>query len=381
VKCPNCGRLDFEASEICPRCGEPMPPGSGEHSTGSREQPAVSASKTPAPPAPGPLFSPPPASAVEPQEDKKPLKTEKLEPKPEPDHARVPIPPEPDPIGQSTSKPDSVEEKRPTPPAPKDPPTGQEAQPLKPKAGKNGGEIRRESGTWSSDNYKRAASGSSGSRPKPQIDTMYPPSDFVEKARARVPTPPTRPTIREGGKIVPESYAHDSATFSSELSTDWIEKYARVHVTRMPDTAGIGVRIWAFVIDWLLLTAMGVVILLAGRLVVTILDGRQYTPIEMLRILALPVGGVWVVAIMFYMTIFTAASGQTPGKLAMDLRVFYADGHPPSLPRAALRSLIYILGIIPLGAGLWWVFSNNQRRALHDIAAGTSVLTVYHKKK
>lgn len=380
MKCTNCGRLDFESSEVCPRCGEPMPPGSGEHSSASREQPIVPAAKTPEPPAPGPLFSPPAATATEPEEEKKPLQTKPLEPDIREKEAALPAPPAPKPTVIPEPRPALERPVTPPPQAKSFEPAREETRPAKDTARESSAEKRKESGTWSSDSYKRASAGSSGSRPRPAVDDMYPPNDFVEKARGRTPPLITRPPIREGGKVVPESYQHDSATFSSELSTDWIEKYARTHVLRSPETASIGMRAWAFTIDWLLLTAMGVVILLAGRLVVTLLDGRQYAPFEMLKILAFPIGGVWFVVIMLYLTIFTAASGQTPGQLAMDLRVVGENGYPPPLPKALLRSLLYVLGLIPLGAGLWWVFIDEKRRTLHDLAAGSTVLSIAHKK-
>lgn len=347
MKCPNCGRLDFDNSEICPRCGEPLPPGSGEHSSTSGEkvksvQPPDENSKESLP-----LFSQSKkVDTTTPQE-----KTDSHEKK----RAKEPTPPptEKKTVASASRKkeltpPPAVEKKREEIPPPPPPATGHTIPKITRTA-----ETKDSRSSWS---------GSSG-------------SDFYKRTSAS----PRSVYIEKGKFTTPEPYIKDSATFSSELSTDWIEKYARSHVVKTSNTAGIGMRIWAFFIDWLLLTAMGVVLLLAGRLILMVVNGGGISPAEQLKVLLIPTTALWLVLVFLYLTIFTAVSGQTPGMSAMDLRVATQDGRNPDFKKSALRSAVYLVGLIPLGAGHWWALLNEEKRALHDITAGTMVLSVIQK--
>jgi len=190
-------------------------------------------------------------------------------------------------------------------------------------------------------------------------------------------TPPVKTDRVIEHQTTPAPYHADSATFSSELSTDWIEKYARSHVSPIPERAGLGVRFWAGLLDWILLTAIGVVVLLAGRLMIALLNGAQYTPWELLRLLSLPAGGVWIVLVILYFVIFTVTTGQTPGATVMDIRVIDASSnHLPSAGKAFVRMAVYIAGILALGAGCWAAIFDPNRRTWHDRATGTKVTPV-----
>jgi uncharacterized RDD family membrane protein YckC len=74
-----------------------------------------------------------------------------------------------------------------------------------------------------------------------------------------------------------------------------------------------------------------------------------------------------------YTTVLHALGGQTIGKMLVGIRVVLADGEPPPVGTALLRFLGYFAsgGILTLGfvmAGL-----RHDKRALHDLIAGTRV--------
>lgn len=347
MKCPNCGRLDFDNSEICPRCGEPLPPGSGEHSSTSGEKAKPVPSVEEESKESLPLFSQSKKadtikSQVKEESSGKPVEKETSAP-----------------LTEKKAVPSVSKKKEPTPP-----PVERKAEKTAPQVSSSESsfpKVLRTEGSGERDS-RSSWSGSSG-------------SDFYKRTSAS-----PRPTYIEKGKFTsPEPYVRDSATFSSELSTDWIEKYARSHVVKTSNSAGIGMRVWAFFIDWLLLTAMGVVLLLAGRLILVVVNGGGISPGEQLKVLILPVGALWFILVFLYLTIFTAVSGQTPGMSAMDLRVATQDGHQPDLKKSVVRSAVYLVGLIPFGAGHWWALLNEEKRAIHDIAAGTVVLSVIQK--
>lgn len=176
----------------------------------------------------------------------------------------------------------------------------------------------------------------------------------------------------------PSPYTTDNATFSSELSTDWIDRYSRVHVHPLPQRAGLGVRFWAGTLDWLILFAALAVALLIGRFLLPFLNDMQYKPSELFKILFLPVGGFWFVLSVLYLTIFTVTTGQTPGAGIMDIKVVDAAflTRSPSIAKAFIRAMAYIGGVALLGAGCWFALFNPERNTWHDKVSGTKVLPV-----
>lgn len=80
-----------------------------------------------------------------------------------------------------------------------------------------------------------------------------------------------------------------------------------------------------------------------------------------------------------YFTIFTAAGGQTIGKMAAGIRVVPADPAAGALERvlfgqAALRTAACLVSVLPLGLGLLPSLIGRDRRALHDRLADTRVV-------
>ena len=74
-----------------------------------------------------------------------------------------------------------------------------------------------------------------------------------------------------------------------------------------------------------------------------------------------------------YFGAFTAACGQTIGKMAMRIRVI-ADDTPLDPARAARRTLLSAISLLAAGAGFIPVFVDPDHRALHDRVAGTRVV-------
>ena len=102
------------------------------------------------------------------------------------------------------------------------------------------------------------------------------------------------------------------------------------------------------------------------------------------RVAQVPVSGLlsgvsYIVAFMvgvglLYATCFTGATGQTPGKMLVGLRVVDTHGNPPGAARALLRSVLALLGLAFLGLGAVPIFLDPARRAAHDRLVGTRVI-------
>jgi uncharacterized RDD family membrane protein YckC len=78
-----------------------------------------------------------------------------------------------------------------------------------------------------------------------------------------------------------------------------------------------------------------------------------------------------------YLLAFTAAGGQTIGKMAMGLKVVGGDGNRVGAGRALARTLAWIVSVAPLGLGLLPAAFDAERRTLHDRVAGTRVVSLH----
>ena len=82
-----------------------------------------------------------------------------------------------------------------------------------------------------------------------------------------------------------------------------------------------------------------------------------------------------VVWAFLYVFVALAVAGRTFGKAAVGLRVVRADGLPISARQALIRTLVLPFSFVFLGIGLLMILLQREHRALHDLAAGTAVVT------
>jgi uncharacterized RDD family membrane protein YckC len=74
-----------------------------------------------------------------------------------------------------------------------------------------------------------------------------------------------------------------------------------------------------------------------------------------------------------YTTALHALTGQTLGKLAFGVRVVSHEGGPLPVGAALLRWLAYSVSMAPLGFGFLMAGLRHDKRALHDLIAGSRV--------
>jgi uncharacterized RDD family membrane protein YckC len=139
-----------------------------------------------------------------------------------------------------------------------------------------------------------------------------------------------------------------------------------------PDQAVIAARpiarLASAVLDMMLLGAIDAVVLyltlaIAG---LSFADVRVIPLVPMAAFLLLLNGG--------YLVAFTAANGQTIGKMLTNIRVVGRDGGRVEVAGAVVRATGVLLSLIPLGLPYVAVFASSHRRALHDRLAGTRVV-------
>ena len=74
-----------------------------------------------------------------------------------------------------------------------------------------------------------------------------------------------------------------------------------------------------------------------------------------------------------YTTVLHAVGGQTIGKMLLGIRVVAVDDAPLPLGAALLRYFAYFASLAPLGMGFVMAGLRRDKRALHDLIAGSRV--------
>jgi uncharacterized RDD family membrane protein YckC len=144
--------------------------------------------------------------------------------------------------------------------------------------------------------------------------------------------------------------------------------------TRVPEeqakAAPAGRRIAAAVLDLALLAAVDAAVLyFTLRLCALTLDEVAVLPIiPFVAFLALLDGG--------YFVLFTAAIGQSIGKMTARIKVVDRDSGRVRLGQAILRTAAYLVSALPAGLGFLPAIVGREHRALHDRLAETRVVTL-----
>jgi uncharacterized RDD family membrane protein YckC len=134
--------------------------------------------------------------------------------------------------------------------------------------------------------------------------------------------------------------------------------------------AGFASRFIAFVFDCAISIGVFELALVAASFAASVLAG---TSIHWNR------GNIWVVLGFFayefcYYAYFWTASGKTPGMMLLGVQVIGEEGGHAGTRRGLIRTLAFPLSFIPAGLGFAGILLGRDRRALHDVIAGTAVV-------
>lgn len=132
--------------------------------------------------------------------------------------------------------------------------------------------------------------------------------------------------------------------------------------------ASFGRRLVANLLDSAIITCGTTII----GLILGFVGGLAGTPLEAISILSSVVGILLGVA---YWVGFTGIRGQTPGKIALSIKVIGPGGGPPGIGRALLREVIgKFLSGLALCLGYLWMLWDSKRQCWHDKLADTLVI-------
>lgn len=86
--------------------------------------------------------------------------------------------------------------------------------------------------------------------------------------------------------------------------------------------------------------------------------------------------GPLLVLVGLYFLFTVAWTGRTLGHRLLSLRIVDRHGRAPGLAITSLRTVAQLVGIVAAALGPLWVAIDSERRALHDLVAGTYVVRV-----
>jgi uncharacterized RDD family membrane protein YckC len=129
--------------------------------------------------------------------------------------------------------------------------------------------------------------------------------------------------------------------------------------------AGLSVRLYAFLLDWLIRLAV-----MYGALIVVGITGNLGLSAAIALILFFTLE--WFYPVFFELS----RTGATPGKRVFGLRVVMDNGLPVTPAAAVTRNLLRVADFLPFGYGFAIVFMLTRRdcKRLGDLAAGTLVV-------
>jgi uncharacterized RDD family membrane protein YckC len=146
------------------------------------------------------------------------------------------------------------------------------------------------------------------------------------------------------------------------------DRFDRTHTQGSP-FAGVATRAAALAVDAFLIVAIFTVVSGFVALISSLVGTLR--PVWLAGLL-LGVGGALVAG--GYLVLFWSGAGRTPGMRLLRLRVRVPSGGPPSVGRAALRTVATWIAIVPFFAGYLPVLFDRRRRGLPDFVAGTEVV-------
>jgi uncharacterized RDD family membrane protein YckC len=192
---------------------------------------------------------------------------------------------------------------------------------------------------------------------------------FRRIERDRVPLTATRATCPRCSKSFPLPSAEEAPVFGPAEPELAIEEVPHPSPTTIPK-AGFWIRAVAAVVDLVLVTAVALVFGLALGLVTARLDGGMEATGRLF-------GSVLTVIYYAYYIFFLGYCGQTPGKMALRIKVIRTNGMEIGYGKAALRELPgKFLSRIFLGIGYLMVAFDPQKQGLHDKIADTYVIKI-----
>ena len=134
--------------------------------------------------------------------------------------------------------------------------------------------------------------------------------------------------------------------------------------------AGAVSRLVAYAIDLAVISALFGLALAAVSFTISLIRGHTFSWDESGIGVAIAYGCWWFA----YFAYSWAVSGKTFGMAVLGVQVVSREGATAGPRRAIVRTLVFPLSFLFLGLGFVGILIDGERRALHDVIAGTTVV-------
>jgi uncharacterized RDD family membrane protein YckC len=171
------------------------------------------------------------------------------------------------------------------------------------------------------------------------------------------------------------SDARDAARSQAVGLDEWIARWVARLLRRDPPAprphfGGAVSRFVAYAVDLGVSTGVFMLALAAISFAASVIVGHSISWSRN----DLPVAILYVVWLFVYFAYSWGASGKTLGMALLGVRVVAADGTEAGPRRAVIRTLAFPLSFLLFGLGFTGILFQRDRRALHDMIAGTAVV-------
>lgn len=140
--------------------------------------------------------------------------------------------------------------------------------------------------------------------------------------------------------------------------------------------AGFWVRLGAHIIDQIILSIIGWIICF---IILSLVSG-DLTAEDYVDFRASLVAIIGFILEVTYYVAFWIWRGQTPGKIAVGIKVIRTDTSSISLGRSVLRYIGYIISSLIFMIGYLWIVFDSRKQGLHDKIADTYVIKLPKRK-
>ncbi len=145
------------------------------------------------------------------------------------------------------------------------------------------------------------------------------------------------------------------------MNTEILAEEEEVEEEMPLDLAGVGSRMISWLVDFLILDVIGIVL---TQFSISSNDATFAIKIALLSVL-----------IQFAYFTYFFGSGQTPGMIAMNIKLIGVDGaYPIGYSKGFLRFVGIIVSSLPFYIGFIWILIDKKRQGWHDKIAGTYVV-------
>ncbi len=208
------------------------------------------------------------------------------------------------------------------------------------------------------------------------------PGDEADESISRVEIAPPGPSEESSDSFKPDfskpllpGFGEESVSYGSAGSDATDAEIAVEPAQARKDAipASLSTRALAGAAD-LLVYALIFSVLYMGAMWAGGLGRVEFSPMQWLVKVIIPLGMMMIVIFLFSETFFVLTSGQTPGQMIFKIQTADENDVPLHSAQAIIRALIYLVLILPLGLGLLTILLGKDHRGAHEQFSGTKTL-------